>query len=397
MLYNVASLLAAVGFGCDIRISNNTAVHPQLQGANAAAEEDEEATPVKRQTSENYIGQRRDAYLSAVRDKIIEPEVNSQEFLYTPASGYAHNTYHGHQTRYRPSVNFEIPIRFTESYDGYYTADSKTPSSDNRTTPSADSRTTPSYSGTSFSGGTPSPRKSSRSSLENSLALISLSPSQDKAFVEYQRQVSDSSSVFETPKTTPQRFNVKFEDSLEYSPVHGSPSHALSISVPQTLEESVDHCKSPTPSGIRPPPPRRQNSDHHLQHSTAERPVTLDIIPRPRPHPSILKKTSPQHFGMQGSPRSGSTSHSSPRTRITPTPSDSISGGGDDTSYVSARSACSATSPGSTPPHIEHQRTLMDIDMAGQREDRTMPLPTKPKLNMQRHPTIHELEQEFLP
>ena len=400
MLYNMSAVLASVALGFDIRISNSTAIHPRAHAVSEVeGDEDEEATPPVRRSQDAFVGQRRDAYFAAVRDSFIEPDPNytDRDFQVTSPSGVQHNTYHGHQTRYRPSVNFDIPIRFTDSSEGYYTADSHTtPSSDNRTTPSADSRTTPSMSGTSFSGGSPSPRKSS-AEIEQDLALISLSPSQDKAFVEYQRQLSDTSSVFETPKTTPkttpQRHSVKFEEGAHHSP---SPySHRRSPSESSNSHEhgprgqehmsryDRDHNPSKTqiPNAIRPPPPRRQSSHERTAQGSAERPVTLDIIPRPRPHASILKKTSPAHMANRSPARGG----------VTPTPSDSISAGGDDASFVSARSG---TSPGSTPPHIEHQRTLLDIDMEGQSLDSTKPLPAK---QAPRPPTITELENEFLP
>ena len=413
VLYNMAVILAAVATGFDIRISNTTAIHPRCRGGES--NEEETVVPPTRKR-DSYIGLRRDAYLAAVRDSFIEPEAEFHEC--SNMAGYPHNTFHGIQTRYRPTVNFDVPIRFAESIDGY----PKQPS---------DTRTTPSTTGST------SPRKSSRSSdTEYDVALMSLSPSQDKAFVEYQRQLSDtSSSVFETPKstpkTTPQRFNVKFEDGIKQSPStyshRRSPSNTSSSSIPShpshdhvakfTDSFEPDSPRSLSNAHVIRPPPRRQNSEPH---GTPERPVTLDIIPRPRPY-GILKKTSPVHIANR-SPRTRATptpqegtcatrvratptpsesnisgsrvratptpseAVSIPRGRVTPTPSDSISAGGDDQSFVSARSA---PSPGSTPPHIDHQKTLLDIDVDGQREDSTRPLPAK---RPPRQPTINELE-----
>lgn len=437
VLCNMSVVLAAVATGFDIRLSNTTGIHPRCRSGESTKEEEAHVPPPhKRQP---YIGVRRDAYMAAVRDSFIEPETDFSEFHKT--AGYPHNTYHGIQTRYRPSVNFDVPIRFTESMENY-----PRPPSEVRTTPS----TTDSAS----------PRKSSRSSdTDCDVALISLSPSQDKAFVEYQRQLSDtSSSVFETPKTTPkttpQRFNVKFEDSIRESPSsyshRRSPSNTSSSSNPshthshQSHTHSHDHVakftdsfdmdnfnpsSNTTPSTpVILPPPRRQNSETHgTPHGTPERPVTLDIIPRPRPY-GILKKTSPVHIATNRSPRTRATPTPQeggcatrmratptpsegginppprsrttptpsegiviPRGRVTPTPSDSTSAvSGDDQSFVSARSA---PSPGSTPPHIDHQKTLLDIDVDGQRDDFTRPLPAK---KPPRHPTINEMDYEFL-
>ena len=389
-LCNMTVILASVAAGFDIRSANHSAIHPRCTGAS----EEEMVVPssftggapvptgrINKNPSgtassaptynrDTYIGHRRDAYLSAVRDNFISPGTDFHE-VYTGTTGYPHNTYHGTQTKYRPSVNFDVPMRFTEAVDPY-----KATTGDTHTTPSTT--------------GSVSPRKSSRSSDCDDMALISLSPSQDKAFTEYQRQLSDtSSSVFETPKTTPkttpQRYSVKFEDGIRQSPSYShrrSPSNTSSISNPF---HDTRNFTTPTDGDIPviKPPPRRQNSSSSdvTVHGTPERPVTLDIIPRPRPHASILKRTSPVHIASRGSPG---------RSRITPTPSDSVSTGADDASYVSARSA---PSPGSTPPHIEHMKTLLDIDVEGQKADGTAPLPAR---NPKRQPTINELEREFL-
>ena len=437
-LYNMASLLSSVAAGFDIRISNtNNSVHPSLDDSTKQQEGEPSGSKSKKKNRHSaHIGQRRDAYNAAVRDSFLNPTSDSYDF--SVSSGFMHNTYHGQQAKVRPSVNFDVPIRFAEAQEEFgsgYHADvhnSTTPSSDNRTTPSAESHysgsaNTPSISGTSFSGASLSPRiASSDENNYNELALISLSPSQDKDFIQIQRQMSDtSSSAFETPmttpKSTPQRYNidtgsgspnmrlddspnirspsVKFNERVRYqesasSSIYShrrSPSNTSNTSIPG-VHDGVRHPSSgsggvlgtgDTPTPLRPPPPttsRRQSIPDISHHgSTAERPVTLDIIPRPRPAPiSILKKTSPAHTAGLGY-------HCSPRGKVTPTPSD-MSG---DDSYLSARSG---TSPGSTPPHIEHHRTLLDIDVEGQQNDRTQPLPTIPD----RHPTISELETEFL-
>jgi len=48
-------------------------------------------------------------------------------------------------------------------------------------------------------------------------------------------------------------------------------------------------------------------------------------------------------------------------------------------------------SPGNTPPHILHQKTLLDIDVEGQSQDATQPL-----VLHQPKPTLTDLEREFL-
>lgn len=166
---------------------------------------------------------------------------------------------------------------------------------------------TPSSTGTSSMvtaySGSPSPKK-----CDERLALMSLSPSQDREFIELTRQHSDaSSSILETPKT-PQ--HVTFETS-----------------------DSLDAFRLPNPP-----------SKNRKTQPTAERPITLDIKPRPRPTTSsILKKG------------------------VTPTPSESV---GDDISYVSARSTVEETPPSK----LERQATLLDLDVSGQKEDATKPI-----------------------
>ena len=398
VFYNMAAMLAGVAAGFDIRISNTTsAVHPSLQ---QPVRRTPTAQPRRRPTGLQQLGARLSAHL--------EMDDHLEGFQFTSPTGAPHNTYHGYQTRYRPSVNFDVPMRFTESgYESYPTASDgnrTTPSSDNRTTPSADSRrTTPSVSGASFSIGSQSPHKSSIDETnDNDLVLISLSPSTDKAFVEYQRQLSDTSSVFETPwttpkstpqRSTPQRHGVKFEDEVCYDNgetgvVHQDPSTSTSHRSPSLTSgclSAVGHdgasrhtsdnhpdssrCHAGIPNPICPPPPRRSSSqERHIQlHGTAERPVTLDIIPRPRPHAGILKRASPVHVA----------SHGSPRGKVMPTPLETIPARTEEPSHLLARSA---TPSGCSPLVVgtQYTTTLLDIDVEGQKADGTKPLPAKP-------------------
>ncbi|XP_064621330.1 mitogen-activated protein kinase kinase kinase 10-like isoform X2 [Lineus longissimus] len=336
VLYNMTVILASVAAGFDIRLSNTTAIHPRLHTA------EEEPGNVKK-NKDAFIGQRRDAYLAAVRDAFIEPESSYQYYQYSGSSG--HHTYHGIQNRHRPTVNFDQPLRFTETTlstgDGF----SSSPS--------------------------PSPRKSS--DTDDSLIMFSATP-------DYQRQVSDSSSVFETPrttpKTTPQRQFVKFEDSISrpvLAPTHQRTSSNCSTSSNPSHEygsrdyQGGPDYRLPSP-GIQcpPPPPRRQQSGGDYREHP-ERPGTLDIHPlaaRPRTQGGILKYSSPSHTVKQSS--------NSPNQKGLPTPTTSDSGiTGDDLSFMSARSRAS---PGSTPPHLTHFKTLLDIDVDGQSDDSTEPL-----------------------
>jgi len=397
IVYNIGAMLASIAAGFDIRISGTAALHPHLA----------ESTDKQ----------------SVVLDQLaVDSSTNGRnEFQFTSPSSAPHHTYHGYQTRYRPTVNFDIPIRFTESvtYDTASGMSSSfhdtrtTPSSDNRTTPSADSRrTTPSLSGASFfstssGGGNQSPHKLSVEDTTSNadLALISLSPSTDRAFVEFQRQLSDvSSATFDaspwtTPQSTPQRHCIRFEDGVRPSPStaaplghHRSPSVTSGCSAADGSVARYAHdcdndaglrCQTGIPSPICPPPaPRRSTSQE--RHGSAERPVTLDIIPRPRPHASILKYASPVHVS--------SAVHASPRPKITPTPEVSS----EDNVTVGLQSLVQSppiTATASPRLYIDHRKNLLDIDVEGQKADGTKPLPARP---LAREFNLSDLEREFL-
>ena len=292
-----------------------------------------------------------------------------------------HHTYHGCHTRYRPTVNFNLPIHFAESlYDDYCSnRDSfMTPSSDQHTTSSADSRrTTPSLSGRSFfsaDSNCQSPPSSKQSVADSAscadLALISLSPSTDEAFVECQRQFSDTGwAVVDTSTWTSKSTAKCYADtSCVQTPAasgsnYGSPavsSYCLAadaIAAPCSAETDSDagsQCLAGIPNPLCPPPVSRRPVNHE-QHGLAERPVTLDIIPRPRPLPGILKNVSPIHV----------TPYSSPRSRVTP--SSDGSAGHTQSPYHTANQHRLSLS-------ADHRKTLLDIDAEGQTADSTKPL-----------------------
>ena len=320
------------------------------------------STPTRK--NQGFIGHRRDAYELAVKDNILETDYNMMR---------PNNTYHGVQTKHRSSVNFyDVPMRFTETFQP------RSLSNEGRSSYTSDSLTTPSTTGSV----SPFHNKSQNCTYEE-LALISLSPSTDKAFMQTQRQLSQSdtsSSVFETPDTpvqTPRSTQrVKFDENMQPSPGgYTSSSYSLSQHRSPSIAFSYDYRIDEEYSLPAPPTVRRQSS-HDTQYNQAipERPVTLDIIPRPRPTAG-RKKNSPVHIPTR-------------RSRTTPTPSDA-SMTGDDMSYQSARST---TSPGSTPPKIAHQTTLLDIDMEGQKRDTTRPLPCVIQRSLSSNPPMTALE-----
>jgi len=301
-----------------------------------------------------------------------------------------HHTYHGSHTRYRPTVNFNLPIRYAESsYDDHCSNHDcfVTPSSEHQTTSSADSRrTTPSLSTRSFfsadsSCQSPPSNKPSvvDSASSGDLALISLSPSTDEAFVEHQRQFFDTGwAVVDTstwtPKSTPKCHSSKSDNiaCIQTTAAAGSNSNYQSPTLssyclasdaadaPCSADTETDAgspCLAGIPNALCPPPVSRRSLSHE-QHGLAERPVTLDIIPRPRPLPGILKNVSPIYV----------TPYSSPRSRVTP-------------------SSDGSTSRTQSPYHVvntsnqirmslsaDHRKTLLDIDAEGQTADSTKPL-----------------------
>ena len=388
IFYKMGAMLAGVGAGFDIRISNTSAIHPQLQ-THAQRERGVVQNPV--------VSSNRDAYYAAVKDSFLQADINREDYeVVSPSGTSIHLTYHGKGNKYRPNVNFDIPLMFTETLDSV-DYNGKTPSSDTRTTPSLD-RQTPSVSGTSISAGSSSPVVTDESI---NLALISLSPSQDRAFV--QRQHSETSSVFETPRTTPktpQRQGVKFEESVSDSASSSighrrTPSNSSASSYPLDVSRSpcydLDTNKLPPTPTIRPPPKLTKSGAHtngcsgssnslQAEQRPIERPITLSFRPRPRPQQTgILKKSSPTHVSSGSSPRANHNNS---------TPPDTVSSCGDDaSSYVSAHSA-------STPEMNDAlQHTLLDLDAIGQREDPTKPLPAKHDVQPL---SISALEKEFL-
>lgn len=295
-----------------------------------------------------------------------------------------HHTYHGCPARCRPTVNFDLPIRYAESScDDYCFV---TPPSEPQTASSADSRrTTPSLSTRSFfsadsSCQSPPSNKHSVVDSESSgdLALISLSPSTDEAFVECQRQFYDTGwAVVDTSTWTP-RSMVKcraldgdstagVQTSLAAGTSCQSPtgsSYCLAsdaVAAGPSADCDADAAGSQCPAGIPnalcpPPVSRRPPPSHEPPGGLAERPVTLDIIPRPRPLPGILKNVSPIH--VTGTP------YSSPRSRVTPSSDGSTSRTQSPYHAVNSRMSLSA----------DHRKTLLDIDAEGQTADSTKPL-----------------------
>lgn len=328
LFYNIAALLSGVGAGFDIRISNSSKVHPNLEGT------------LHRQPRQG----RPDSIVSTLS------EVNPEDYQFTP--GVARNTYHGQRNKYRPTVNFDVPIKFTEKVYGESSA------GDDCTMPPGGGyakERQPSGDRGAFS----SSQACNDDVSENKLSLMSLSPSSDKAFVDFQKQLSDSGC--ESSKSTPQWNGDERQRSTSQSP---PPSYSFPLDQDgtymsrrsQKIFDGGVRCQTGIPNLISPPPPSRSRStSQERQLGSAERPQTLDIIPRPRPLPSILKKT------LQGQQTMASSSSNNER---------------DISQVISADS-----------------KTLIDIDMEGEKSDGTKTLPAK---QLVRQTTLSELEREFL-
>lgn len=341
-LYGMAAMIAGVGAGFDIRLSNKTGIHPDVEGAM-----DIRTTPKR----DSFILNRRDAYNAAVRDLFLEPEMDFKSY-YSAASGGLHHTYHGHQTKYRPSVQ-NIPIRFADRnslVEDHHSNDEEDSSSTMKSTSTLVPRVSPTH----------------RLSIgESDDGTLTNSSQEGYLYSHYgvQRQLSESSYSSDASRTTVRsnRHSVTFED--EFNPANIKDDKFKSPSDTSNNASPFHETAAPVA------PPRR----HKVNGGPPERPKTLDLASSKH---GILKQSS--SYSSQDSSRE------SPRsTWVTPSES------GEHTPYFSTRSRMS---PGNTPPHILHQKTLLDIDMDGQNLDTTQPL-IQPK--SQRRPTVQELEQEF--
>jgi len=298
--------MASVGAGFDVRISNSTAFHPAVPGATDHGS----ISLLHGKNSELYIGQRRDAYFAAVRDSFIAPE-NSFDDSPTSDVRPAFNSSYQGLGRIRASADLDSlsPIAAPlEQCSGFRSADSlasTTQSSDDVLLTGAMTNTPSATSRTS------SPFQSSAGNLTGE---TSQSTSIDSEGIECRRcrcrQSSSGSSpaLLETmPSTTSRLSNPR---SLRRSRDSRRLRHGL---------RGSDACAATTPVASGLPPVR---------------PTTLNI----------------------GGNMSGSGSGRKPRlSKANQSASSSV----EDTHQRSF------PSPGSTPPHIDHPRLLLDIDLDG--------------------------------
>lgn len=327
--------------GFDLGIANTWAIHPNLHAPSG-----EEDRSMKKRDS--YINNRRDAYLAAVRDSFIEPEGDFRSYQ-PPPPGYWH-TYHGVQHRYRPGIPLE-----TDSQSPALTDNDFGNSNYNACTTSHRCSYTDSEA-SGVSNTTPTTERTviynCQLTLENNLDPLA-KPAGQEGGGKFQRR----SVIFEDDFVQPDLSKMSSSTTLsshKRTPSNTSNSSSavdqqdtrFSISTDYFLAPQPDYSTTASSPQQQPQPRRRSGAE------PAQRPTTLNISGPARPIPVQLKsQVSPGH-GVN--PARGKTP-----------------GGEDHQPHYSIRSHMS---PGSTPPHIAHQKTLLDIDVEGQNQDATRPL-----------------------
>jgi len=304
-LYNMSAMMASIGAGFDIRVSNSTAFHPSVPGAT-----DEGCTMLLHgKHRESYIGQRRDAYFAAVRDSFIAPE-NSFDDSPTSDGRPAFNSSYQGLDRNRASVDLDSlsPIAAPlEQCTGFRSADSiasTTQSSDDvlltgvmTNTPSATSRTSSPF----------------QSSAGNLTGETSQSTSIDSEGIECRR--------------------------CRYRQSSSGSSPALLETMPNTTSRSSN------PRSLR-----RSRDSRRLRHG-----LRCNDTGAVTPVASGLPPVRPTTLNI-GSITSSAGGGRKPRLYKA---SQSASSSVEDTHQRSF------PSPGSTPPHIDHPRLVLDIDLDG--------------------------------
>jgi len=304
-LYNMSAMMASIGAGFDIRISNSTAFHPSVPGATGEGS----TTLLHGKHNESYIGQRRDAYFAAVRDSFIAPE-NSFDDSPTSDVRPAFNSSYQGLAHNRASVDLDSlsPIAAPlEQCTGFRSADSiasTTQSSDDvlltgvmTNTPSATSRTSSPF----------------QSSADNLTGETSQSTSVDSEGIECRRCRCRQSSSGSSPAL-----------------LETMPSTTSRTSNPRSLRRSRDS--------------RRLRHGLRCNDTGAVTPVASGLPP-----------VRPTTLNIGGSTSSGGSGRKPRLCKAMQSASSSV----EDTHQRSF------PSPGSTPPHIDHPRLVLDIDLDG--------------------------------
>ncbi|XP_039390533.1 mitogen-activated protein kinase kinase kinase 9 isoform X2 [Mauremys reevesii] len=156
------------------------------------------------------------------------------------------------------------------------------------------------------------------------------------------------------------------------------------LKTPSPSRDPNEVPRLPDPNLVFPPTPRRWNAQ---QDSTLERPKTLEFLPRPRPSAN-RQRLDPWWFVSPSQARGESSANSS----STDTPSNLDSCFASSSSTVEERPGLTALLPFQVGVPVE-ERMLLDIDVEGQSQDRTVPL-CRTELKTTK-PAAYELKQEF--
>lgn len=332
ILYNMGAMLAVVGAGYDIRISNTTAVHPQLQGVDLAKSKDHA-----------HSNQLRDSIMTTADDDDDDADYRDHQF--TSTAGALHHTYHGHQNRYRPSVTFDVPIHFTEVACGDAQVDV-----DGYVAPSTSSCPTDRIrNADKLSEHLSDDPKDDLSQYHRS--LMSVSPSTDRTFVAFQKQTTDSSAVAKISKAPPGTTNK---------------------SEPVAAGSLLSPCSARLPDLLSPPPKPPSGGQDRQPIRYTDKSLDVDIISRPRPHANTGKV-----------PAIPSSAYATPEIAVNLAASRSESESSHSVIQESRHRGLVST----------QSRNLIDIDTEGQKSDETKPLPAK---SLPRQIPVSELEREFL-
>ncbi|ESO87726.1 hypothetical protein LOTGIDRAFT_166313, partial [Lottia gigantea] len=337
----IGMMLASVGSGFDIRVSNSVAIHPQLH----------ETGDDGRKNRDAYIGNRRDAYLAAVRDNLIEGEGDYRNSQYANPSAFRH-TYHGVTPRQRPSIQME---------------DSPPEGEENGTLDLT-------------------PFMLQKFQFNKDTFVISPTPSNDRpggGNQPFRRQYSKDSNEDhsrDSIRSNKQRHSVTFEDNFVVdvndlpaatsTPTYSHKKSPSDSSSPSPQPYSRPFATERTDNIAGPIPPRRKPQGTN----GTKRPTTLAL------NSNSATPTSRSRVTFESTPPQQVTS-SGQETPIWHTP----------TEYF--HSTRSRLSPGNTPPHISHQKTLLDIDVEGQSRDSTRPLVSHNPLQTLQP---QELDREFM-
>ncbi|XP_043283925.1 mitogen-activated protein kinase kinase kinase 10-like isoform X3 [Venturia canescens] len=445
LLYNIASMLAGVATGYDVRMSNVSPIHPRLQPRSAEAPDEPPRWWFQAETGSN----RNSGYLGP-------------EYEFSSSSGYPHNTYHGPARHYRPflstmggiapglpsNVINDKPLRFTDSPQHY---GSNTGS--NVPTPSPRRKSSSTSNEEAYSPETGRIDRIDRIERVPTIYMGNVAPYPDYGPPVYAIVPPE---YYGRPPESGYFVNADYHDRmLEYpdfshaydnpnnvnSPARPTPRlpgythHRTSSNVSNTstssqsnvnptfrLEDESDYgVYSPNhyyqqrssnfPTSIGTYNSGMMNHDYGSQYlsrqnshdsnppnSSSERPSNLEVVTRLR---SSLKRSN-YTYNSPNKTTSTSKNNSGSGTPTNPTPPDSLTS--EDSSYVSAKDSQISMGRVRFSPVTfdrdnisrEHRETLLDIPVHGQTQDANVAVQATRRTSRNRKPSITEVERDFL-